>query len=502
MCHVSAARYWFSVMGFSMRAQWSSGLIQSSTFGVISGRHVQASETGQLGRHAANRAKQMLLALLAIGLLFLSSTSFAVGDPDVGRERYLANCSGCHGVPPDHRALSTAGDPDFLFLTINYVGRMGFLATRVTFTDIENITAYLATPAIYTNVIGVAPQGNGAGSIVSTPTGLSCGTRCAWNFALNTDVTLRAQPAIGSTFTGWSGACSGLGECRVRADQAKAVFATFTRNGPAVDYTDLWWGGATESDWGVAVSHVARDATLNGVIYAHARDGRPEWYLFEGAEGGVWSENFTVYRVPLFRPRGASFAAYDATQFQRGIAVGEVVFRLRDRDSVEMTYRVGDQNGVRILQRKSLLTSIGARPFATQDSWQPPCRLCRDNRATIPLRVQGSWQGNVAEKGWALVLSQQRASLVGVWYTFDELGEPTWFWLPSGTWTDNRFTTTLMRTRGRAWPNDGTTAVAPTTEVVGSMIVNFTNATTAVKSVQVHSAMPISQQKPVTRTSN
>ena len=41
-------------------------------------------------------------------------------------------------------------------------------------------------------------------------------------------VTLTATPATGSTFTGWSGACTGLDACTLSLDAAQSVTATFS----------------------------------------------------------------------------------------------------------------------------------------------------------------------------------------------------------------------------------------------------------------------------------
>jgi hypothetical protein len=40
-------------------------------------------------------------------------------------------------------------------------------------------------------------------------------------------VTLTAAPANGTTFAGWSGACSGIGTCAVTVNTATSVIATF-----------------------------------------------------------------------------------------------------------------------------------------------------------------------------------------------------------------------------------------------------------------------------------
>jgi hypothetical protein len=44
-------------------------------------------------------------------------------------------------------------------------------------------------------------------------------------------VTLNATAASGSTFAGWSGACTGTGTCTVSMTAARSVTATFNTNG-------------------------------------------------------------------------------------------------------------------------------------------------------------------------------------------------------------------------------------------------------------------------------
>ena len=73
----------------------------------------------------------------------------------------------------------------------------------------------------------VTKNGNGAGSVTSTPAGIDCGPTCSSDFDYGTEVTLTAAAAEGSTFTGWGGACSGTGSCVVTMDQARSVSASF-----------------------------------------------------------------------------------------------------------------------------------------------------------------------------------------------------------------------------------------------------------------------------------
>jgi hypothetical protein len=83
----------------------------------------------------------------------------------------------------------------------------------------------LAPPSHY--ALSVGRKGTGAGTVTSIPPGISCGTDCSEPFARDTVVTLYAEAAPGSTFAGWSGACSGTGTCTVTMNEDRFVTAAF-----------------------------------------------------------------------------------------------------------------------------------------------------------------------------------------------------------------------------------------------------------------------------------
>jgi hypothetical protein len=69
----------------------------------------------------------------------------------------------------------------------------------------------------------------GPGSVTSNPSGISCGATCVAGYLPGTSVTLTAAAGAGATFSGWSGACSGLGAfCTVAMTAFRTVTATFT----------------------------------------------------------------------------------------------------------------------------------------------------------------------------------------------------------------------------------------------------------------------------------
>ncbi|MEY2957539.1 MAG: hypothetical protein RLZZ01_107, partial [Actinomycetota bacterium] len=92
----------------------------------------------------------------------------------------------------------------------------------VSMTQVRNVTATFAVPRTLTVSV------SGDGSVVSSPSGISCPGDCSQSYTNGTSVTLTATPSGGSTFAGWSGACSGTGSCVVSMTQARSVTATFS----------------------------------------------------------------------------------------------------------------------------------------------------------------------------------------------------------------------------------------------------------------------------------
>jgi phospholipase C len=75
----------------------------------------------------------------------------------------------------------------------------------------------------------VSLAGNGQGAVTSSPAGINCGTTCSASFTSGTSVSLTAAPVAGSSFGGWSGACTGTGACSVALTTDSSVTATFTQ---------------------------------------------------------------------------------------------------------------------------------------------------------------------------------------------------------------------------------------------------------------------------------
>ncbi len=86
-------------------------------------------------------------------------------------------------------------------------------------------------PSPITFKLQVVVVGSGTGVVTSVPAGIDCPGDCDEMFAPGTVVTLTATPAGSppSSFTGWTGHCTGTGPCVVTMDSNRNVVAHFER---------------------------------------------------------------------------------------------------------------------------------------------------------------------------------------------------------------------------------------------------------------------------------
>jgi phospholipase C len=111
-------------------------------------------------------------------------------------------------------------------------------ACSVTLTADAAVTATFNTSAVPPVQLTVKDAGAGSGTVTSSPSGISCGSTCTASFPSGTAVTLTATPASNSTFTGWSGACTGTAACTVNLSANTSVTANFdTSAAPPVQLT-------------------------------------------------------------------------------------------------------------------------------------------------------------------------------------------------------------------------------------------------------------------------
>jgi hypothetical protein len=109
--------------------------------------------------------------------------------------------------------------------------------------------ADLFTYVAPTNTLTASVTGNG--TVTSNDGAISCPSTCSANYGTGAQVTLRARPSAGSSFSGWSGACSGFGSCVVTMNGAQSVIATFVQSVATLSVAVAGYGTVSSSPVGI-----------------------------------------------------------------------------------------------------------------------------------------------------------------------------------------------------------------------------------------------------------
>jgi hypothetical protein len=148
----------------------------------------------------------------------------------------IINCGNtCSDDFPYNTAVTLTATPEAGSTFLGWTGDCNGSTNTctVTMNQARTVGASFASNGATDKDLAVGVTGSGAGGVTSTPVGINCGTlsgtACTASFKADSMVSLSATVAVGSTFMGWSGSCTGNGaSCTVTMDQARYVSATFT----------------------------------------------------------------------------------------------------------------------------------------------------------------------------------------------------------------------------------------------------------------------------------
>ena len=162
-----------------------------------------------------------------------------------------------------------------------YVAVDPVFGETVTADNLSNIIGLTVTSAaIPTYLLTLTKAGTGSGTV--TGPGINCGSDCAESYASGTVVSLTATPSAGTTFTGWSGACTG-GSCQIFMNGAKGVTANFVLTPPNLTISTFTASPTTVSVGGtVNLAAIVRNAGAGSSSATTLR-----YYYWTGS---VWSE--------------------------------------------------------------------------------------------------------------------------------------------------------------------------------------------------------------------
>ena len=124
--------------------------------------------------------------------------------------------------------LSAAPDAGSFFTGWSGGGCSGTGTCTVTMDNPVAVSASFDIEPPETYTLNLLKDGNGSGTVTSSPAGISCGDDCTHDFDEDTYVTLTAQPEQDSVFAGWSGGgCLGTGVCTLTMNMSRIVTARF-----------------------------------------------------------------------------------------------------------------------------------------------------------------------------------------------------------------------------------------------------------------------------------
>jgi len=142
---------------------------------------------------------------------------------------------------------------------------------------------------------------SGLGGVASDSRGIECGTfgnrrsdDCSEIYLDGDQVTLRSLPEAGQVFTGWSGACQGIGDCTLTLRADTSVTAAFTANG-AIATAKGPCGPASTARLGVAPAEPVQlcSAGPSSTVIS-LKDGRFTWTCMGNGPGANGSRCFSL----------------------------------------------------------------------------------------------------------------------------------------------------------------------------------------------------------------
>lgn len=163
-----------------------------------------------------------------------------------------------------------------------------------------------------------------------------------------------------------------------------------------------WWGGPAENGWGLSI--MEQGNTLVAGWYFFDAGGNPTWLIMPGC---TWNPNRTACSGNLQRSTASWFGNYRADNLVSRI-VGTASFTFSSADAGRFDFTVDGVSGSKVISRL---------PLGLMDDPFDPTNI---------------WSGGTEENGWGVSLFSAGDALVGVWYTYDRQGNPTWLLFNNG----------------------------------------------------------------------
>lgn len=145
----------------------------------------------------------------------------------------------------------------------------------------------VSAPTNYT--LDVTKSGTGTGTVTATVGAINCGATCTDpNLASGTTLSLNQSAGPSSSFSGWSGDCTGTGACNLTMNSNRSVVATFTSSNHTLSIAKNGLGTVTANTGAINCGAICSDSYANNtniILSATPSSG----YNFSGWSGGSCS---------------------------------------------------------------------------------------------------------------------------------------------------------------------------------------------------------------------
>jgi hypothetical protein len=127
----------------------------------------------------------------------------------------------------------------------------------------------------------------------------------------------------------------------------------------STNFQDLWWGGLSESGWGVNIAHQGNK--LFATLFTYDANGQPLWLVMSDSS----KTSSATYTGALYRSTGPAFNAVPFTPITAAnlTQVGTMTFAFTDGDTGTLTYTV---NGTSVTKNIQRLEFGAIKPLCSQ----------------------------------------------------------------------------------------------------------------------------------------
>lgn len=259
--------------------------------------------------------------------------------------------------------------------------------------------------------------------------------------------------------------------------QAVNAAGSATTAGSAMNVEGLWWGGPSESGWGLNLAQ--QGEIVFATWFTYDANGNGEWLVMsDGQHSG------NTYSGTLYRTTGPAFSdpAFDPSKV--GVTpVGAMTLSFSDANDGLMVATVDGVTVTKTITRQV----YGPMPVCTAGG-----------SASGPANYQDLWwRPNGVESGWGLNIAHEGDILFVTWFTYDTDGRGMWLVGSDVTkQADGSYAGTLYRTTGPAFDTPQWDPSRIGITAVGTVRVKFDDVNNGVFSYTVDG---VSGSKPITR---